>query len=207
MSFAASIADWPHCRSVISVDGTFLKNKYLGTLLMACWLDANNHIFPLAFGIVGSETDESWEWFFQKLKSAILYREDLVFVSDRKSSIPKAVLKVFLGAKHGVCIQHLLGNLRTQFKHPSVPMFFNRCARAYKLSDFKREMNKMEQVAPGIRAYLSDANYEKWARGHFRRRRYNIMTTNISESLNAVLKDARDLPIVPLIEYIRKMLQ
>ncbi|CAE5979869.1 unnamed protein product [Arabidopsis arenosa] len=33
--------------------------------------------------------------------------------------------------------------------------------------------------------------------------RYNIMTSNVAESLNAVLKEARELPIVSTLEYIR----
>lgn len=87
VSFAACIERWLHSRQVISVDGTFLKNKYVRTLLIASWMDGNNHILPLPFGIVDSETDAYWEWFLQKLKGAIPYCEDLVLVSDWKSSI------------------------------------------------------------------------------------------------------------------------
>ncbi|KAM6559810.1 hypothetical protein CsatA_029049 [Cannabis sativa] len=40
------------CRPVISIDGTFLKTKYGGTLLVAVAYDANNQLFPVAFAIV-----------------------------------------------------------------------------------------------------------------------------------------------------------
>ena len=33
------------------------------------------------------------------------------------------------------------------------------------------------------------------------------MTTNISESLNNVLKDARELPVIGLLEFIRSLIQ
>ena len=79
----ASIQGWQHCRPVISVDGTFLKNKYLGTLLLAAALDGDNHIFPLAIAIVDSENDNSWEWFFMRLKDAIGEREDLVIPIEK----------------------------------------------------------------------------------------------------------------------------
>ena len=39
------------------------------------------------------------------------------------------------------------------------------------------------------------------------KKRYNIMTTGIVESLNVVLKYARDLPILQLIEELRNLLQ
>ncbi|KAA0058845.1 protein FAR1-RELATED SEQUENCE 3-like [Cucumis melo var. makuwa] len=59
MVLYASISCWQHCRSVISIDGTSLKNKYDGTLLSALTLDANDQIFPLVFCVVDSENDSS----------------------------------------------------------------------------------------------------------------------------------------------------
>ena len=130
-----SINGWRHCKPVISVDGTFLKNEFFGTLLLSAVLDADNHIFPLGFAIVDSENDSSWEWFFERLKEAIGTRKDLVIVSDRKSSIPKAVEKVFLDASHGFCMQHLLRNLNSNFKCVHVDAIFYRCVKAYRKED------------------------------------------------------------------------
>ncbi|CAA7041885.1 unnamed protein product [Microthlaspi erraticum] len=58
-------------RQVIVVDGTFLKNKYRGTLLVATALDGNSNLYPLAFGVVDSENDNSWEWFLRQLHVVI----------------------------------------------------------------------------------------------------------------------------------------
>ena len=49
---------------MIIVDGTFLTNKYKGTLLLAAALDGDNHVFSLALGIVDSENDSAWLCFF-----------------------------------------------------------------------------------------------------------------------------------------------
>ncbi|XP_062075732.1 uncharacterized protein LOC133779846 [Humulus lupulus] len=46
-------------------------------------LDANNHLYPVAFGIVDGENHDSWKYFMSKLKEAIGEVEDLAFVSDR----------------------------------------------------------------------------------------------------------------------------
>ena len=195
----ASIQGWQHCRPVISVDGTFLKNKYLGTLLLAAALDGDNHIFPLAIAIVDSENDNSWEWFFMRLKDAIGEREVLVIVSDRKSSIPKAIGIVFPSAVHGIFMQHLLANVRSRFKTTHLDGIFYRCAKAYKRDKFEYYMRLMEATRPSIQSYLMEANYKKWARSFFDRRRYNIMTTNISECMNAILKEARGKLVVTLV--------
>ena len=62
-------------------------------------------------------------------------------------------------------------------------------------------------MRPAIRNYLLQVGVEKWARAHFERKRYDVMTTNISESLNNVLVNAREYPIEALIEHFRSLLQ
>ena len=71
MAVGASIEGWKYCRPNISVDDTFLKSKYGGTLLTASTIDGNNQNFPLAFSIVDSEIDESWKWFFDNIKKSL----------------------------------------------------------------------------------------------------------------------------------------
>ncbi|XP_043696429.1 uncharacterized protein LOC122646868 [Telopea speciosissima] len=42
------------CRPVLYIDGTFIKSRYLGTLLSATAMDADDGIFSIAFAIVSS---------------------------------------------------------------------------------------------------------------------------------------------------------
>ncbi|KAK1370382.1 hypothetical protein POM88_036474 [Heracleum sosnowskyi] len=83
----SSMKGWNYCLPVVVVDGTFLKSSYGGTLLVAATQDAGGKIFPLAFGVVDSENDMSWEWFFEKFRIAYGRREYMVIVSDRHESI------------------------------------------------------------------------------------------------------------------------
>lgn len=62
-------------------------------------------------------------------------------------------------------------------------------------------------MRPAIQNYLPQVEVKKLARPHFERKRYDIMTTNISESLNNVLVNAREYPIEALIEHFRALLQ
>ncbi|VVA41744.1 PREDICTED: FAR1-RELATED SEQUENCE, partial [Prunus dulcis] len=50
------------------------------------------------------------------------------------------------------------------------------------------------------------AGLHKWSRAHMDGRRYNVMTTNIAESINSVLRFARMLPVVHLIGEIVNLL-
>ncbi|KAK1380363.1 hypothetical protein POM88_027107 [Heracleum sosnowskyi] len=85
----SSMKEWNYCLPVVVVDGTFLKSSYRGTLLVAATQDAGGKIFPLAFDVVDSENDLSWEWFFQNFRKAYGGREGMVIVSDRHESIIK----------------------------------------------------------------------------------------------------------------------
>ena len=55
--------------------------------------------------------------------------------------------------------------------------------------------------------YVMETNPDKWAISHFSGMRYNIIITNIAECMNGILRDARSLPIVPLLESIRALIQ
>ena len=64
MAHVASIHAYEYSFPIISVDGATLKNKFCGTILAACPLDANSKVVSLEFGIVDYENDDSWCWFF-----------------------------------------------------------------------------------------------------------------------------------------------
>ncbi|XP_013689379.2 uncharacterized protein LOC106393193 [Brassica napus] len=74
-------------RRVIVVDGTFLKSKFKGVLLVATAIDGNSNLYPIAFGIVDSENEQSWEWFMRQLKVVVADDNGLAFISDRQVSI------------------------------------------------------------------------------------------------------------------------
>lgn len=80
---------------MISVNGTFFKNKYIHNQLIACTLDDNSHIVPLTFSIMNTQNDASSNWFFHNLKCALCESDGLVIISNRHASIPKGVSNVY----------------------------------------------------------------------------------------------------------------
>ncbi|GMN48446.1 hypothetical protein TIFTF001_017612 [Ficus carica] len=78
----------------------------LAALKHACGHDANGCIFPLAFGIVQSKSNESWKWFFEKLRASIGTRESLAIVADRHKGIEFASNLVYPDDAFGICIQY-----------------------------------------------------------------------------------------------------
>ncbi|XP_062088746.1 uncharacterized protein LOC133795306 [Humulus lupulus] len=80
-----AVKGWSQPRNATEVRSFLGRSIQILLFLTRIALDANNHLYPVAFGIVDSENHDSWKYFMSKLKEAIREVEDLAFVSDRKS--------------------------------------------------------------------------------------------------------------------------
>ncbi|KAI3919065.1 hypothetical protein MKW98_016618, partial [Papaver atlanticum] len=130
------------CRPAFVVDGTYLYGDGHGVLLSAVGFDTNDQIFPIAFAIVDSENNESYEWFMQQLFDALgpefSSREDLVMCSDRSQSIEHRVSTVFTRACHVCCTFHLKENIKTRYHNIAAATSFMNAALAYTNDDYRR---------------------------------------------------------------------
>ncbi|XP_070005135.1 uncharacterized protein [Nicotiana sylvestris] len=194
---------------VVVVDGTFLKSAYRGVMLTTSTMDATGTIFSLAYAVVDSKNDASWKWFFEQFKEAYGERPSMYVVSDRNESILKATSIVYPGMPHYSCMWHIWKNIRSKFKkgHLQLHELYFATARSYTLDEFNERMLKIEEVDPRVKSYLYDIGYHRWTRVHAMVNRTFTMTSNIAESLNVVTKEARELPIYDLLEYMRMLLE
>lgn len=137
------------------------------------------------------------------LKSIIPDEEDLVFVSNRAQSIESALSQHYPLAHHGICIFHFEKNVLDKFKSSTIIPLIVEAAYAYIKEDFHYYFNEIEQADPEVADYLRKADFKKWSRAYSSANRYNIMTSNLAESINALLKVNREYPIVCLFDSIR----
>ncbi|KAK4384079.1 hypothetical protein Sango_3093800 [Sesamum angolense] len=70
----------------------------------------------------------------------------------------------------------------------------------YQLRKFNRIMEEIKKQNVKAFAYLDQINKEKWTVSHDGGWRCGILTTNMSECINGVLKGARRLPVSALVE-------
>ncbi|KAK4410691.1 hypothetical protein Sango_0142100 [Sesamum angolense] len=131
-------------------------------------MDGNQQVLPLAFAVVDEETYPSWKWFLQQLSRHVIRgRRGMCLISDRHAGLIKAVREgPDFVSPHGV--------------HRK----FNRIMDEIKKQDVKAF------------AYLDAINKEKWTASHDGGWRCGILTTNMSECINGVLKGARRLPLL-----------
>nr|XP_009764310.1 PREDICTED: protein FAR1-RELATED SEQUENCE 3-like [Nicotiana sylvestris] len=209
VAICTSISGWEYCRPVVVVDETFLKSAYRGIMLIASTMDATGTILPLAYAVVDSENDTSWKWFFEKFKHPYGERLNMCVVSNQNESILMATSIVYPGMPHYSCMCHIWTNIRANFKKGRLKLseLYFTTAQSYTLDEFNERMSKIEEIDPRVKAYLYDIGYHRWSRVYATVNRTWTMTSIIVESLNAVTKYARELPIVELLEYMRTLLE
>ncbi|KAL3377456.1 hypothetical protein AABB24_003728 [Solanum stoloniferum] len=204
VAYGAWILGFIQMRKVIAVDGTFLRSKYGGVLLSAVAQDTENHIFPVAFCVVDSECDASYRYFFEQLRSFELDTPELCIISDRHQSIRKMVSIVFPLAHYGCCMRHLGENIRNNFHNASVVYHFYKAAKAYNIDVFSDHFNRIRDLVPQAATHFERVGFHRWSRAFFPGNRYNIMTTNIAESVNSMFLDEREYPITALFDAINR---
>ncbi|XP_070008093.1 uncharacterized protein [Nicotiana sylvestris] len=130
-----------------------------------------------------------------------------MFLSDRHKAIANGIAKVFPECYHGICIYHLEKNLKQRRVRNTVLNLFQSAARVYLQSEFDDFMSQIAVVDKKTFIYLMEEPPGRWARSHCPRRRYDMLTTNIVESMNNVLRRARELPLLTMMDFIQEKLQ
>ncbi|KAA0051208.1 uncharacterized protein E6C27_scaffold1250G00060 [Cucumis melo var. makuwa] len=90
-AFGPAIKGFKYCRPLIQIDGTYMYEKYKGKMLTTLSINANGHIFALAFAIVEGENASSWSWFLYALRQYVTDRDDICLISDRYRGILSAI--------------------------------------------------------------------------------------------------------------------
>ncbi|XP_058776962.1 uncharacterized protein LOC131651313 [Vicia villosa] len=190
------------------VDGFHLKTKYGGQLLIAVGRDPNNQYFPLAFGVVETETKESWRWFIQLLMEDIGQDKIYVFISDQQKGLVEVFEEMFERIEHRLCLMHLYANFKKKFDGGALirDLMMGAAKSTYQQA-WTLKMNELKVVDPKAWTWLMAVPTKSWCKHAFSFYPWcDVLMNNIAESFNATLLIARDKPILTMCEWIRKYL-
>ncbi|XP_061365207.1 uncharacterized protein LOC133308585 [Gastrolobium bilobum] len=194
------------CKPMIQIDGTHLYKKYKGKLLIVMAQDGNNECLPLAFAIVEGETLEAWSYSLANLRLHVTQAQNICLLSYRHASILSAVENnpawlpphVF----HVYCIRHIASNFNQRFRNEKLKAALMNIGYTPCMVDFERALARFRDTSTQVVDWIDVIPKEKWSRAHdIEGRRYGHMTTNLSESINRVLKGARNMPITGLVKF------
>ena len=85
--------------------------------------------------------------------------------------------------------------------------FFFQAVKAYTVEEFEYHMNDLEKIDERITLYLKNNGYHRWAKPFSINNIYLAITSNIVESMKAMIKKAKDLPITTLLQYLHALVQ
>ena len=154
------------CRRIIHIDGTFLKWRMTGMLLVACGRDPNDQMFPIAWGIVDVESKDNWIWFFEHLIDdlALERGNGLTLASDQQKGLIAAVKVVLPYAEHMMCARHVHACWKKHHTGNDLQDLFWAAADSYYPLAFDRKMKELEEYDPAAHADLKLNVYAPWTR-------------------------------------------
>ncbi|XP_025635509.1 uncharacterized protein [Arachis hypogaea] len=182
------IPSFKHCKPLVSVDRTHLYGKYTITLLMGIAQDGNNNILPVGFALVERENTDAWYFFLTNLRRHVATQPGVLPISDRHAAIKAALERDGCGWEHN----------SKEAKRNLV----NAYSKTQEQAQYYLELISAEDPATSsaMMAYIRGLEPPKWLQHRDEGRRYDHMTTNLSECINSVLKGTRNLPVCAIVK-------
>ncbi|XP_052138683.1 uncharacterized protein LOC127757244 [Oryza glaberrima] len=195
------------CRPYVAIDSTFLTGKFKGQLATACAVDGHNWMYPVAFGVMDSETNDNWKWFMERLRDAIGNPDGLAVCTDAGKGVDTAVHQVFPYAEHRECMLHLVNNFKKKFHGKVFDDNLWPAAYSYNPYFFQKHIERMGEAKPEVVAYLKQNHVRLWTRSQFSGQcKVDYVTNNLAECFNNWIKEHKGLHLVDFMDKIRHKL-
>ncbi|KAG7360913.1 MULE transposase domain containing protein [Nitzschia inconspicua] len=195
-------------RPVISIDAAHMRSEWKGTLYLATVKSALDDLYPVAFAItVDGEDLQGWLWFLEHLKASAPnlitehFRREcsyklFTFMSDRGKGLVTALRNVFPDNHNCFCVVHIRRNVETDFGKKIATMV-TPLSTTSSLPEKTALLTELERKSPDAYKYLTGIGAKRWMDSAWLEDeklppRYGFRNSNISESANNMLNDARN---------------
>ncbi|KAE8182053.1 hypothetical protein A4X06_0g6352 [Tilletia controversa] len=172
-------------------------------ILLAATMDADSNLVILAWALVPTESQATWEWFLQLLLQAFptVGLPHTTIISDRQKGALAAIKSVLPNTVESYCCWHLAENVKKHYGSEARRIFWH-LVYAETKSKFDKVMQTLAQTNKGASIYLGDdaVPHKYWASYAFPGRRFTHVTSNLSEISNSALRRKRELPALQLME-------
>ncbi|XP_057730911.1 uncharacterized protein LOC130946256 [Arachis stenosperma] len=168
--------------------------------------DPNDQILPIAYAVVEAETKDSWTWFLQLLCDDLGVDKirTCTFMSDQQKGLVPTFEELLPGVDHRFFVRHLYANFKKRYPGIQLKLMMWNAAKATYYQEWERRMTEIQKVDQGAYNYLMEIPTKYWYRHRFVcRPRCDTLVNNMCEVFNSVLVEAREKPIVTMLEDIR----
>lgn len=178
-------------------------------MLTAVGMDPNGCIYPLAMAVVEVESKSTWKWFLQILKNDLGIENTYTYtiMTDKQKGLIPAVINQFPDSEHRFCVRHLYSNFQVCHKGETLKNMLWAIARSSTITQWTENMERMKALSVDAYEYLEELAPNTWVRAFFGDFcKCDILLNNNSEVFNKYILDARELPILSLMERIKSQL-
>ncbi|KAL5553064.1 hypothetical protein UlMin_040465 [Ulmus minor] len=197
------------CRRIIGLDGCFIKGQHRGQLLTAVGVDPNNQMYPIAYAVVETENRKTWQWFLELLKVDLNINNShgIAWITDKQKGLIDAIADLFPNSEHRFCVKHLHNNFKVYHKGLLLKQTLWGAATAATEQRFAQKMAYMREVSASAYEWMTDKDPRHWSRAFFKEfPKCDMLCNNYCEGFNSAILEARDKPIITLLEMIRNYL-
>ncbi|XP_010525342.1 PREDICTED: uncharacterized protein LOC104803158 [Tarenaya hassleriana] len=195
------------CRPILHLDGTFLRGWMKDELLTAVGRDANDQMYHVAWAIVDVENKINWEWFLTLLVDDLNLGvgQGFTMVSDQQKGLIQAMKNILPYAEHRICAKHIYENWKKKHKGSENRISFWKTAKAYNQVVFDKCLEDLKILSPTVHEDLMRYSIFHWSRCSFTEfAKCDAVENNMGEAFNSTITDAREKPIVEMLETIRR---
>ncbi|KAL0461917.1 UNVERIFIED_CONTAM: hypothetical protein Slati_0079300 [Sesamum latifolium] len=156
------------------------------------------------------EDKNFWGWFLEKLQHDVsMYDQNKwTIVSDRQKGLLPAVYDLLPEVEHRFCVRYMYNNFKKIHSRLALKDRVWKLAKASTVNRFKAEMKSLKNFNEATHGWLSELNPRHWSRSHFRTYpKCDILLNNLCESFNSTILEARNKPLLGMLETIRIYLQ
>ncbi|CAI9264728.1 unnamed protein product [Lactuca saligna] len=154
------------CKPMIGLDGFFLKGIGRREVLASVGKDANNHVYPIAWAVIGVENKATWKWFIDGGLGT-----GITLLSDGHKGLLEEVKERCTEAEHRQCARHIVAYFAKRFTGQHFRKLFWRAVNV------RRVMEKIKSVDTQAYDYLIEIDLTTWSKAFFQEGRecnYNI---------------------------------
>ncbi|KAI3495861.1 hypothetical protein L1887_38207 [Cichorium endivia] len=128
----------------------------------------------------------------------------ITLLSDGHKGLLEAVKERAPNAEHRLCTRHILANFHKKFKGEQYINPFWKAVNATRQPTFEAAMKEIKALDNRAYDYLMERDPTCWSKAFFKEgMNCDAVENGVSESFNAAIIDAREKPIITMLEDIR----
>jgi len=128
-------------------------------------------------------------------------------MTDKQKGLIPAVQQVFPDSEHRFCVRHLYSNFQMHFKGENLKNQLWACARSSNVVQWNKNMKMMRELDSVGHKWLQQMPPQTWVRAFFSTySKCDILLNNNCEVFNKYILDAREMPVLSMLEQIKSQL-